>query len=624
MNSCKIIIASIISVVGMMGCTPVMEEQPVTTAPEENDVRGTELSFIVEEKGLEGTKAMAERTSITAFNCMVLKPDNSAMVNNVTTTKNGNIETLSGKYWPASGTLSFFGVLPAVTMTNTGGTVTFPVGSSSSKLTGTEDYVFASRRGVSNATSPVNLTFNHIMSNISQFQATGATAGAVTRVTSITVAHPKYGTYSCSAGGDSWTNLGANENTSLSTSFVSTSYPSGKDQIVGTETGVATNGMSLIPGSYSVRIQYSVTAGSITRNYDKSGTITLAAGKKNNISVSLTNDLKALNISTSVVPWVTGNSATAWVEDFKPAKGYSVNLYDGEWVKTANTLTTNASEYDGIYKNVNTSTVKSYKRMSITFTGYEVFSFRVFAAYTGNVARAVYVSSEDNDLFSKLPDISSATWSNVRAANNNVDGYYGTSSYFAASYQDILAAYKIYAFTDLDPSQTYTVQILAFNTGGNYNGLDATVIIPKEQTLPDPLYTPDYGVRDYIGSWTKPAGKNFTHAYSTPSEYDKEYEVYVQDMWLTISGYSTFSCYVYGNSEAVGSVYLYDSYGNALLKRVDLNTSNFPPLSNYNASQSNLGCYQKVEFTGLNPFLSYRIRLNTAGYDGAGMVLLME
>lgn len=301
----------------LMSCVGSLEESYPSA--------GGYIRFQVEGEDLLATKAMSERTSVTGFTCLALKADNSVLVNNVKTTKSSSNEILAGYYWPASGTASFFGVLPNVNMTNSAGTVTFPVGTSSSKLTGSEDYVFASKRGSANG-QVVQMTFSHILSNIAGLKVTGAVAGTRTTVTSVTLSHPKYGTYQCASGGDSWKNLGTNETTILSKSFSSTSHSSGA-MIEGTETGSSSDNLSIIPGTWTVRIQYSVTAGSMTRNYDKSGSATFVAGKKCTVSTILTNDFNMLDLSVDVLDWDQGNTATAWVEDFPGLIDYNGHDY---------------------------------------------------------------------------------------------------------------------------------------------------------------------------------------------------------------------------------------------------------------------------------------------------------
>lgn len=440
---------------------------------------GEEISFVAEDGPL--TRSMAARTSVRGFNCLVTKADNSPFISNTLTASVGQKEVLSGHYWPSSGNLSFYGVLPAVNMSGNSGVISFPVGSSAAKLDGSEDYVFASRRNVSRSTSPVSLTFNHILSNIAGVSATGGCAGTTTTINAISISHPKYGTYSCSAGGDSWTELGASEKTYLSTSFASPSHPAGSAELVGTETGASSDDISLIPGTYTVRIQYSVSSGGITREYDRSGSAYFPAGKKNTIHIAFSSDFRNLSVSTAVVPWEEGNGASAWVDDLKVPKAVHVDMNGGEWMMESNPLTS-GGRYCGVYRNVDTGTTRSYKTLRITFWGYESFTFKLFVSYTGYQEQQVLVSEPDDDLFSRLPSLQTSNlYASVRAAYGNRSGDYGNYAYTGIDKAVNEAAYVDHSFTGLDPEKTYTVQVIAANCGGRPSGLNAFVIIPKEQ-----------------------------------------------------------------------------------------------------------------------------------------------
>ena len=282
-----------------------------------SDAESREIHFNVDESfRMEiATRSMSERNSVSGFTCLALTSDNSILVDNMTTVCSGTGETLPGKYWPVSGNCSFFGVLPNVAMSNSSGTVTFPVGSPSSKLDGSEDCVFASTRNAMNGHA-VPMIFNHILSNVAGLRLSGEKDGTSTTVESITLSHPRYGTYRCASAGDSWIGLGPEEITELSTDFRSSSHPSGP-VIEGRETGSSADDLSIIPGTWTLRFQYSVTAGQLARSYDKSAQVSFAAGKKNTISATLTNDIKMLDVSLTVQEWDSGNTATAWVEDFK-------------------------------------------------------------------------------------------------------------------------------------------------------------------------------------------------------------------------------------------------------------------------------------------------------------------
>lgn len=235
------------------------------------------------------TKAMSEVTSLSSFNLLTTSATGGTVTSNKSVSvSSGSVST--GCYWPASGALSFFGVYPAASMTNSSGTISFPVGSSSSKLNGTEDYVFASSRGVANGTRPVQLTFSHILSNITAFSFSTPN-GVSHSISSISISIPRYGRYVSSAASDSWDSLGSRESVSLSQS----------------------PDYSVIPGTYTITVSYSVTCGGVSQNWTKSGNVTLPAGKRCTISSSLTNTLAPLTLSVTVTDWTTGST---WTENF--------------------------------------------------------------------------------------------------------------------------------------------------------------------------------------------------------------------------------------------------------------------------------------------------------------------
>jgi len=248
------------------------------------------------------TRAMSARTSAAGFTCMAVTSSGTTFINNATTTTSGSYEVVSGRYWPATGTLSFYGVLPNASMTNASGTVTVPVGSSSSPLAGTEDWIVAASEGVSNATSPIPMTFGHILAHIQGLTFTGSLAGATTAIGYIAFTHPTYGVYDLTAG--TWSSKGGSKTESLPC----------PGSISGTGTGSSAPDLSVIPGTYTLRVGYTVTsAEGASENYMREGTFTLTAGKRHTISATLSDSFLDLGLSVSVSSWTSGGT---WLEDF--------------------------------------------------------------------------------------------------------------------------------------------------------------------------------------------------------------------------------------------------------------------------------------------------------------------
>ena len=474
---CNGLLSFLVSCLLPVSCSDVLEESSCLDEC---------IRFEIKEENMPLVRSMSERTSVTGFTCLALKSDNSVLVNNMVTARSGSGEILAGRYWPSSGSCSFFGVLPNVSMTNSSGTVTFPVGTPSSRLTGNEDYVFASRRNAANGKT-VSMTFSHILSNVAGLKLTGEKEGTRTTVTAVTLSHPGYGTYQCAEGGDSWVNLGTEETTPLSTSFSSASHASGS-VIEGKETGISFDNISVIPGNWTIRVRYNVTAGSETRSYDKSGRVSFVAGKKCTVSATLTNDVGLLNLSVSVSDWEHGNSATAWVEDFMPGASISFNL-NGEWQKCGTALYSEPEKYYGIFEPVplETGTIMALKTMYMTVSGLETFRFYVSRTYTGNEAYSIAVSKPDQDLLNEFPSIMSmykAYWLKEGNAPYFMTTGNPLSNNQAASIlpsrNDVSGLYSEVVYNDLDPMKEYRIQVVT-SIANIYGTADSFVYVPKEE-----------------------------------------------------------------------------------------------------------------------------------------------
>ncbi len=247
------------------------------------------------------TRSMTERTSAAGFTCLAVNASGTTVVSNVKTTTSGSRQELSGKYWPSSGTLSFYGVLPNTNMSNSSGTVILTVGSSLSPLDGTEDYIVASKKNVANATSPVSMSFSHILAHIEGVTLTGSVDGATTTVRSISFSRPTSGVYNMSTG--AWTNKLGSQTTSLSR----------PGSISGTGTGSAASDLSVIPGTYTLSVTYTVSMGGVSETYTRTGSFTLTAGKRHTITATLSDSFQDLSVGVSVSLW---SASTAWTENF--------------------------------------------------------------------------------------------------------------------------------------------------------------------------------------------------------------------------------------------------------------------------------------------------------------------
>lgn len=260
---------------------------------------GREICFAA---GMQGqTKAMTETKTARNFSVSAFYSENSAVktffLNKKTETSDA-YEKVGGYFWPGWN-LSFFAVLPNTSMSCTSGDVTIPVGTSSRKLAGTEDYICAKNEDVAKGTNPVTLKFQHILANIAGVKFSTSFEGeAVTfTVTSLSVSAPRYGTYSISK--EKWSNLGQAESIALT----KPAAMSGKDS------KTASSDISLIPGTYTVSIAYKVDFNGTSSTFQKSATVTVPAGQKSTLVASFkdSDDLESIQFSVDIAPWTTNN-----------------------------------------------------------------------------------------------------------------------------------------------------------------------------------------------------------------------------------------------------------------------------------------------------------------------------
>lgn len=423
-----------------------------------------EEAYPVEEKAIVfrtgedldiSTKAMGERTSAANFTCLATK-GTSTFISNVKTITSGSYQTISNKYWPASGTLSFYGVLPNVNMTNSSGTVTVPVGSSSAPLNGTEDYIVAAAKDVANATSPVTMSFSHILAHVGTLTLTGSRAGAITTVSSVSFWHPIYGVYNLTSG--TWSSTGGSASSALA-------CPSA---ISGTASKSSSNDFSVIPGTYSLSVTYTVAVGAASKTYTKSGNFTLSAGRKHTISATLSDDFRPLSVSTLVKFWESGSS---WTDDCADAsatkKSIRVNMFaasDSPWVESDFTI----GGYK-VYESGNKGSSTSIAGMSVTIKGFSAFDMYVFVSGEKNYDYML-VGNEDidlNDYFDNNPwkSATSLTISQDIKKIVNREGY--TSDDPEAD-----DSYELVQYTGLDASQSYTIHIVYGKDNSVDRGLD--------------------------------------------------------------------------------------------------------------------------------------------------------
>lgn len=405
------------------------------------------------------TKAVSERTTAEGFTCTALRSDGSLFIDNARTVTSGSRQVISGRCWPATGTLSFYGVLPNVSMSVSGGAVRIPVGSSSSPLNGSEDYIVAAAKNVANATSPVPMTFGHILGSISGVTLKGSRPGATTRIQAISVSVPSWGTYDAASG--SWTARNGSRSVSI---------PAPSSAVSGTGSASSTADFSAIPGQCTLTVTYTVTVGGVSVTYTRSGAFTLSAGKRHTVSATLSDDLRDLSVSVSVTPWV---SAGSWTEHFEGGPEPEWAIYTGiGWEHTDYT-------YNGDY--VYGSTIEgqddAMAALTVEFSGYSSFTLFVASSSESTYDFAA-VSEPDFDLLGYMED-NYGCWEPdiVREVGEGVyQVVEGDQDFDDPCDQD---SYTPVTFTGLDPGTTYSVQVLYGKDVSLARGLDrAFVFIP--------------------------------------------------------------------------------------------------------------------------------------------------
>lgn len=273
------------------------------TSCNKNDFFGEKKQNIIFAPAMESiaTRAMSEVTQVGDFKVSATYYKSQTLqtyFENQTTTSSGNYKVVGNYFWP-DWNLSFFAVYPAMDMTISGGGVTINAGSSSNKLQGDEDYVCALNETVTKNTLPVNLKFVHIFANLAgvKFSTQYAGTGTTIAVNELKISFPKYGTYNLVTKG--WSSLGTAESTNLP-------YP---ETMSGSDTKSATANISLIPGTYTVTIKYTVNYNGTSVQMSKSAKVSLPAGKKSTLVASFkdSDDLKGLQFSVELTPWSTSD-----------------------------------------------------------------------------------------------------------------------------------------------------------------------------------------------------------------------------------------------------------------------------------------------------------------------------
>lgn len=250
------------------------------------------------------TKAFTETTNnILQTNgfkvAAVIDTDNSTMFNK-TVTYSGGFYTVSGEhyYYPSEGTMSFYGAYPAsevIAIDGTSGEATLTYVQNADT-----DLVAAKATEVAKQSTAVNLTFDHLLSQVS-IKAKGENSAVDYKVKSVIITNVDGGTYSFDD--NSWT--------PSATTADYTVYSDGTGMAVSTSEKTAVGeAMSFVPGTVSLNVVwecYNKGTSTLISSNDQSVNVTLEKGKHSTLNLTLPSNSSDLSFVTSVGPWQIDN-----------------------------------------------------------------------------------------------------------------------------------------------------------------------------------------------------------------------------------------------------------------------------------------------------------------------------
>lgn len=249
-----------------------------------------EITFTAAGEGFDAavqTKASAV-TSLASFNVLaVTGTAGSAETTVFNAAFSGSSTYTGGKYWPSTDrSYHFYASNATIAPAATGPTIA---------ATNDTDIVCAFLNTPAYKTSNA-LVFSHIFARIGTCKIAAPSGYTVSNL-SVKVTPNTGGTYSLFAGngktdGTGWTSKTAGSQTTIASALNST----------------ASNDIYLVPGSYTLSAAYTLTKGDYSESFTKSATVSLVAGKVNNISSTLpAGNAAEIQFSVSVTPWSDNN-----------------------------------------------------------------------------------------------------------------------------------------------------------------------------------------------------------------------------------------------------------------------------------------------------------------------------
>lgn len=243
------------------------------------------IVFKAEGEGLnlDVTTKATEVTSLTSFNVVCEDASSTAKQKwSLTATKSGN-NYVTNKYWPATDSkYSFYASNLPLTYASSGTTV--------SPSSNTTDAIVAYKAySASDFGKSITLNFDHIYCRLGTVKATAKSGYTISNV-SCSLSAPVGGTYNLKT--KSWTTKGAASSQSFAT-FSNSSNVS-----------TSVNDLYLVPGTYALTLNYTLTKGDFTKAYSSTANVALTQGKINNINASISaDDATAVQMTVSIAAW---------------------------------------------------------------------------------------------------------------------------------------------------------------------------------------------------------------------------------------------------------------------------------------------------------------------------------
>ena len=246
------------------------------------------ISFTAGGVLLDVTTKAAAVTSLQSFNvnCVTGTPGTSeSPVFN--SSFSGPTTYTGGKYWPSSDRgYKFYASNATIVPSSSGPSVT---------VTNTVDVVCAACLSPSYRQSN-QLSFSHIFARIGKCSVSAPSGYEVSGLT-VKITPKTGGTYNLFKGNGKTDGTGWSEVSSGSALVIADAVGSTSD-----------NGLYLVPGNYAVTVDYTLSTGAYSEKFTRSGTVTVSAGKINDISCTLpSGNAVPISFTVTIAPWTTDN-----------------------------------------------------------------------------------------------------------------------------------------------------------------------------------------------------------------------------------------------------------------------------------------------------------------------------